>query len=272
MIALLNIANLAANDGSFAAYVLKLYDSKYTSSNKVNLDFGLSELTPTFDEVPNIDLPITTAISLKYGFSRITKKLFYKNFSYHSFEYAFIENRNSHLIRSTTDNRLNIWRFGFGWANGYSKKILSKDIELVHDININWMKTRYPNFSNNDNLSKFIDKWRFGSDFEFGINIPVHKDIRVELRKINSLSFYNFKMLPWFLGFGLDNLLQRWPDLIEEELVSSLNESFPIILWAYRTFVSYSIYKLRENNSFWPSKGIQSLSSSGFAINLRFSF
>jgi hypothetical protein len=219
-------------------------------------------------------LPNTFGLGLIYGFTRKTEKLYYKDFYYHSFEYAFLENKNSKsLFANDNLDKLDLWSFGFGWADGYSTKITDEfDIEFVHDISVNWMKSFYPTFPNEEILIDFQDNWRFGSNFRSGINIPIRDNIFIETRYENNLNFNQFLLVPWLIGFATENALQKFPNFFESALIESLNKAYPIMIWVYKSFISYSLYKLREENSFWPGNGRESLTGEGFSINIKFLF
>lgn len=275
-ILLVLIANFlkAAEDNSFAAYILKFYDTEYTSKNRPVLIFSSSLLQNNFNSGEPLILPNTPQIGIKYGFTRNTDKLYYEDFYYHSFEYAFLENRNSRLFGyDDYINRLNMWSFGFGWADGYSFSFSDKfRIEFVHDISINWAKSYFPNFNEFELLENFQDNWRFGSNFHTGINLPFNDNVTIELRHSDNLNFHYFEFFPWTLSFAVDNLMQRWPSFFEEELIESLGSAFPIVIWIYKSFVSYTFFNLREENEYWPAVGQESLNSSGFTLNFKVSF
>lgn len=264
----------AADDESFAAYLLKLYDTEYSSDNRVVLDFKFAALQNDFNSGEPLDLPNSYGLGIYYGFTRKTEKLYYEDFYYHSLEYAFIENRNSRLLNNNSDQqRLNMWSFGFGWADGHSFNLSSDyNVEFVHDISINWTKSYFPGFPNQEVLLDFQDNWRFGNNFRTGLNIPITDNFQLEARHEMNINFNQFYFFPWILSFGVDNALQRLPKLFEKGLVKNLGKSYPIVIWLYKSFISYSVYRLRAENSYWPASGEESLNSSGFSLNFKFLF
>lgn len=268
----LQLSLMAADEDSFSAYLLKIYETKVSSGNSPVLDFGFSQINNNSNEVPSLSLPNTPVIGIKYGFTRNEEELYYLDYYYHSFEYAFIETRNSYMFGRENHNRFNAWSFGFGWDDGYSFPGKKIPLELVHSKAIQWSRITTNDFTQENGLFGFQDNWRYGYKFDFGFNYSINDNVKIGFRQTNNLLFSHVKFFNYAGSFLLESFLQRLPLIFEKQLAITFNKAYPILFWLYKGFVSYTFYELQKGNGFWPLVGNESLWGRGFGINFKIIF
>lgn len=267
--------NLNAEDDKkdFEYFFKKLYQNKLEEINHPILSLKLSKNDIFLNTGNDNYFPETYSYEFYYGFFRKQEEYYYDDYIYHSSEYAFGGNTTSKLDPNVNLGKIfDSWRFGFGWQDGYGYKVNNLEIFLIHKGSFNWTNISLNYDPNLPNMNKFTDGLSFGTNFGSGVMVkllgPFHLEILYEKSHIHPRYVFGEQVSSWML----ENILQRWLDFFEYELAYKFGNKYPVYYFLYKTAVSATIYKFREDNMNFPFKSSTPIISNGININFKFVF
>ncbi len=268
---LFSLLNLHSEENKkFEYFIKKLYQDRLEAINDPVLAIELLNPSITYNSTK---LPNSFGLQIDYGFSRESTEFYYEDFFYHSHEFAYGGNISSKIYPNNDDSRiLDSWRFGMGWQNGYGYNFNKFKVYLIHRGTFDWtnLKLNFP--TNEANMNKLEGNLRFGTSFASGIMISIAEPFNLGFYYEKSQIQPRYTFLNQIVSWGLENALQRAPDIFEEELVKEFQNYYPILYFIYKSSVSYLLYELRENNMNFPINSSNPLVIESFKVDLRFIF
>lgn len=257
-------------DKKFEYFIKKLYQSRLEAVN--NPVLALEILSPTI-RLQNDILPKSFGLQVFYGFARESSEFYYEDYIYHSHEYAYGSDISTRLTGPTQENKiLDLWRFGVGWQNGYAYKFNKTKLYLIHKASFDWNNLHLNYEHSNADIRKTSGELRFGTSFSSGVMLNVIEPFYFGVFYENSLINVRYTFLEHLATFGIENVLQRTPDIFEEELAMEFQNYYPLVYFLYKSAVSYTLYKLKEKNVNFPLKSSNPLVIESFKVDLRFIF
>jgi len=221
----------------------------------------------------------TYNLEFRYGFIRYDST--YRDYGVftHFRDYASIETFSSDLkILDYPDRQLysNSWHWSIGLDNGIGfisdKKILSS-ILFRHNSSIGLTNIDFNNINYNENSlilkeynkrTKFTTNWTIGLDYHLTDNIIISFDSGI----YNIYS--NFDVSKWVGMIFFDAVIQRTPDFFEPQMAPLLEKKWFISKFIYKNFASFVLYKLRENEGFYPFNSEEVLTYNCYKIGFSF--
>jgi len=243
-------------------FVKNYYSKPDFVKNNTYLEFAGGINTINANKVMIGDnFPSTYLAELRYGFIRYNEELPVRGIFSHARDYAYLSTISSTFkILDIKPSGLitDTWRFGFGIENGFGYYGLTGKpmILLKHNSSINWTHIDFYDMgssrNNKDYMLRYDDKFRFGGTWSGGADVHITKNILLSGNYEISIIYPYFKPLQWTGMFIFDNATQRWIDYFEPQAVKIFGKSWPIVKFAYKNFISYVVYNMRQNECYWP--------------------
>jgi len=242
------------------------------------------------------------SISLTYGFSSINLQNFSGSFASpnipeiklgyttekpawseegiikYKYNYIFLSNVTTDISGTPDADEIesNLWRFGFGWANGYGYDLGSAAIIPYNSYSLAWSKLDVKNFPVNEQdknkLTLYDDAFRFGTGSEAGLRIKVIRQVTLEAGYERSVIFERHLFWKW-AGSALIEAAGHWAlDSFVEKIMDSSPYAAPIVGFVLKSALSYGIYELRQDKMNWPFKSAAPLAYDQFKFGLTFTF
>ena len=208
--------------------------------------------------------------------------------------FAFLGNFTKDLSNSTNDlNKLNanIWRFGFGWLEGYGYQVGKSAIIPYTSNSFVWTRLKLGKYSiynptsslgieSNSNISKedintlmlFNDSFRFGTMTEGGIRIQL-----VPLFSVNA-GYERAIVFPRHLFWKhLGSMAIEWAgigaiDVFVREVMNESPAAGPIVSFILKNGLSYGLYQLRREKMNWPFNSAEPLTLDTWRFGVTFTF
>lgn len=218
-------------------------------------------------------------VELHYGFQRYNRRLLLENVFEHKADYAFLGNHSVDFktFDVNPDGIItDTWRFGFGIADGFGY-VTGEDSELllIHKGAIIFNHSDVDAFLGDEEM-KLIngidEKIRFGMAWTGEIRYKIAGSFHLDVGYRHTLIYPDYEFFPWFGMWLTDNVLQRWPDYFEQELFAIFIEDWPWIKFLYKNLVSYVLYDIRREQSYFPFDSGHSASFDSFKIGFTFVF
>jgi len=276
---------------------------KSDSAETIDNDWGdkddWDDFNFEFDMFKNYKSP---SISLTYGFSSININNFSGSFANHNipevklgyttekptreeegilrykYNYLFLSNVTTDISGTPTSNEIesNLWRFGFGWANGYGYDLGASAIIPYNSYSFAWSRLDVKNFPTNQEdaakLALFDDAFRFGTGSEAGLRIQLIPLVNLEVGYERSVIFERHLFWKW-AGSALVEGAGHWAlDAFVEKIMDSSPYAAPIVGFVLKSALSYGIYELRQEKMNWPFKSAAPLSYDQFKFGVTFNF
>lgn len=234
------------------------------------LNFGQSDST-TFRRFYNLDL--------RYGFYRIDTAIRYNSVQFFQGEHIFIGNISDNfksLKIELGSTQLDAWYFGLGLKDGYKFVDYLENVSLGHSVSLFWSKNDYdllPQDSvDREFLLRFRNLFKFGMNYQGSISYDLFEFMKFNFIYEKTNLFPEFEFFPFAGAYIFDLVTQRVIDLFERELFNTFGSYYPIIKMIYKNLLSYTVYELRVNNSYFPFTSDKSLGINNMKISLTFIF
>ncbi len=241
----------------------------------VSSEFGLSQLN-SYNFTSATDLAGTKNLEFYYGFIRIDPETGNPGIFKHQSEFAFVGNISTDFKTFKSDNigiPTDAWRFGFGLNDGFG--FLNDDkptLFLNHSTAMSFLRADFDGISQNENDTKYLNefdrKFRFGQVYSGGIRYKLYSVIHLNAQYEMSQYYADFEFMPWFGMWLTDNVLQRWIDYFEPDLISVLGRNYPWVKFVYKNFVSLLSYQIRKHEMYFPFKSEAPLYYDSFKIGI----
>ncbi len=216
-------------------------------------------------------LGTTNSFSLEYGFTRLDSVEKKPKILEYSSEYAFIElNTNKFEVLNKSKKKLYDNEFGFGVGMrtglGYSTSG-NLNFYLLHSSAFLWTYFDYANYDSLSNLSNKAERFfdRFDDEYKFGwkgaatISTQISKNLYIDISYEHNNIFSGFEFVTWSKSWILDNILQRWIDLLDPIFIEELKYSYPIFKFVYKNAISIVLSEFRHRRQYYPFKSDFSL-------------
>jgi len=255
----------------------------YSKPNNVtNQNFISSYIGQTFINFNNNQSTKFTKIynlEFWYGFIRINNEKRVGKFYQHQGEYVFLSNISNNFKTfefNSTGVNTDSWRFGFGINDGYIFEIKDNKVYLSHSGAFTWIRNDFYNY-NGDSLDiifikRYDEKMKFGMSSNIGIDLELLKNLNLNIKQEFANYYPDFDFFPWFLSYFTDLLFQRFPDIIEKELINLLDEYYPIYKIIYKSLYSIVISEIRKSNCYFPINSEKSLQLNNLKIGVSIIF
>lgn len=247
-------------------------------SPTITINYGLSDVSINgfsgkFAKaaLPEIKLGYTEFKASKY--SENILRYFY-NYSYlTNFSTDFYDNAGS---ENTNELDASIWRFGFGWANGYGYKLGEAAVTPYNSFTLGWSKLNMKDTPDDPldqaKIAMFNETFRFGTSAEGGIRINIIPEIVLEAGYERSAVFQRHLFWKW-AGSALIEAGGQWAlDSFIKRIMETSPYAGPVVAFVLKNALSYGVYELREEKMNWPFDSDTPLSLDQFKFGITFNF
>lgn len=231
-------------------------------------------------------LGITNSFSLEYGFVRLDSADIFTKLLQYSSEYAFIElntNKFGILYDVIDDLYDNEFAFGVGMRTGMGYSFSnSKNINcyLLHSSAFSWTYFDYANYEmlafNNPKMLSFFNA--FDENYKFGwkgaatISITSGANLNIDLSYEHNNIFSGFEFSKWGGSWLIDNILQRWIDILDPVFIEELQYNYPLFKFIYKNAVSIILSEFRHKQQYYPFRSSYSLLQRRGVLQIRLIF
>ena len=252
------------------------FDPYFTKSPSVSLTYGISSMSikdfsGSFADpsIPEIKLGYTTEKPVWEEEDIIDYK----------YSYLFLSNVSTDISGTPEANKIesNLWRFGFGWANGYGYRLGSSSAVIPYNsYSFAWSRLDVKNFPANQNdinkLSMYNDSFRFGTGSEAGLKIKVIPLVNFDVAYERSVIFERHLFWKW-AGSALIEGAGHWAlDAFVDKIMDSSPYAAPVVGFVLKSALSYGIYELRQEKMNWPFSSSAPLSYDQVKFGVTFNF
>jgi len=223
-------------------------------------EFGLSQIN-SYNLSARTKIEPTKNLEFYYGFIRIDKETGNPYIFKHQSEYLFLGNISADFktLDINSDGLLtDSWRFGFGLNDGFGFLDSEDEPELYlnHATAFSFLRTDFDGTSDIDEDAAFIEKFdtqfKFGQVYSGGIRYKILPIIHLNAQYEMSQYYTDYQFFPWFGMWLTDNILQRWIDYFEKDLISVTGDNYPWIKFVYKNFISLISYQIRKHEMYFP--------------------
>ncbi|OGU73471.1 MAG: hypothetical protein A2V93_10160 [Ignavibacteria bacterium RBG_16_34_14] len=250
-----------------------LFDSYKSPSVSLTYGFSSINLHNFSSSFANSNIP-----EIKLGYT--TEKPAWKEEGIlkYKYNYLFLSNVTTDIQGTPSANEIesNLWRFGFGWANGYGYDLGSAAIIPYNSYSLAWSRLEVKNFPANEQdknkLNLYNDAFRFGTGSEAGLRIKVIRQITLEAGYERSIIFERHLFWKW-AGSALIEAAGHWAlDSFIDKIMDSSPYAAPVVGFVLKSALSYGVYELRQEKMNWPFKSAAPLAYDQFKFGLTFTF
>jgi len=224
-------------------------------------EYGISQ-AESYGLSSTSKLSKTYNLEFYYGFIRIDTETGNSNLFKHQSEYAFLGNISTNF-KTFEQNYENLptdsWRFGFGLSDGFG--FLSNNnptIFLNHSTAMSFIRIDFDgkpdNLKDTEFIKQFDSKFKFGQIYSGGIKYNISNSINLNFQYEMSQYYPNFEFGKWFGMWITDNILQRWIDYFETDLLNIFEKNYPWVKFVYKNFTSFILYQARKHQMYFPFK------------------
>jgi hypothetical protein len=238
-------------------------------------EYGISQ-PESFGLTAATKLSKTQNLELYYGFVRIDTETGNPNLFKHQSEYVFLGNisTNFKTFEQKYDNLpTDSWRFGFGLNDGFG--FLSNGeptLFLNHSTAFTFLRADFDglpqNLADKEFVSNFESKFKFGQMYSGGIKYKISSIFYLNAQYEMSQYYGSYEFLPWFGMWLTDNVMQRWIDYFEKDLINVIGTNYPWVKFVYKNFVSFVSYQLRKHQMYFPFKSESPLYFDAYKIGI----
>jgi hypothetical protein len=250
-----------------------LFDTYKSPSVSLTYGFSSINLQNFSGSFANPNIP-----EIKLGYTTEKPAWEEKGILKYKYNYLFLSNVTTDIQGTPSANEIesNLWRFGFGWANGYGYNLGSAAIIPYNSYSFAWSKLEVKNFPANEQdknkLALYNDAFRFGTGSEAGLRIKVIPQVTLEAAYERSVIFERHLFWKW-AGSALIEAAGHWAlDSFIDKIMDSSPYAAPVVGFVLKSALSYGIYELRQEKMNWPFKSAASLAYDQFKFGLTFTF
>ena len=252
------------------------FDSYFSKSPSVSLTYGLSSMRLRNFSGSFADPQIP---EIKLGYTSEKPSWNKENILRYQYSYLFLSNITTDISGTPEANEIetNLWRFGFGWANGYGYSLGSGTAILPYNsYSLSWSRLDVKNFpANTEDVNKLLlydGSFRFGTGSEAGLRIKVIPLINLEIAYERSVIFERHLFWKW-AGSALVEGGGHWAlDAFVEKIMNSSPYAAPVVGFILKSALSYGIYELKQEKMYWPFISAAPLSYDQVKFGITFNF
>lgn len=250
-----------------------LFDSYRSPSVSLTYGFSSINLQNFSGSFANPNIP-----EIKLGYTTEKPSWNEEGILKYKYNYLFLSNVTTDISGTpfTDEIESNLWRFGFGWANGYGYDLGSAAIIPYNSYSLAWSKLDVKNFPANEQdrnkLALFDDSFRFGTGSEAGLRIKVIRQVTIEAGYERSVIFERHLFWKW-AGSAVIEAAGHWAlDSFIDKIMESSPYAAPVVGFVLKSALSYGVYELRQDKMNWPFKSAAPLAYDQFKFGLTFTF
>ncbi len=241
----------------------------------INLSYGLSKYSLKDLVTPVSDNGLG---ELRLGYTK-EKKTFRSDYIIkHQFNYASLSNLSYKLGLEEKANEINaeMWRFGFGWEDGYGYKFGNSSVILYNTWGMNWSKITVDdtiiNLADREMINLFKDDFHFGTLSAGGIKIRPVPLIEVEAG-VERSAIYS-RVLFWKAAGSLliEAAGQGLVDSFVRNVLSSTPAAAPVVSFLLKNGLSFAMYELRKEKMNWPFDSASPVMVDTYRVGVTFIF
>ncbi len=254
------------------------YPKEIENKNIFSLNTGVSFLS--LAENFETDLSRSYIAGFRYGFIRFNDEIDAPGRVYAANEYVYLQSVSSHiklkgwdLTGIPTDG----WRFGFAFRNGYGYVLGKKQyLTLTHAGALNWSRidVEWPSLIPADQavLEKFDEEFRFGTEYEAGVNYGIADFLQAELAYNHTIVMPGVENFKFAVSALLELAVQRTIDYAAYEYIWRNPDEVPYANFLVKNIVSYLLYQLRRYDMHWPFQSKEPLNYDSIRLHFTFIF
>lgn len=251
------------------------FDFFKSKSPTVSVTYGFSSinlhnLSGSFAE-PNVP-------EIKLGYTSERTGIDAEGILKYKFNYLFLSSIRTDIQGTPAADEIesSLWRFGFGWANGYGYKLGSAAIIPYTSSSLAWSRLDVKNMPANEQdrekLLRYNDSFRFGSGSEAGLRFKVIRNVTLEAAYERSVIFERHLFWKW-AGSALIEGAGHWAlDSFVDKIMESSPYAAPIVGFILKGALSYGVYELRQEKMNWPFSSAAPLAYDQFKFGITFTF
>jgi len=238
-------------------------------------EYGLSSLN-SYNLTSAVKFSPTQNLEFYYGFIRVDTETGNPGLFKHQSEFVFIGNVSTDFKTFDVDYSeygTDAWRFGFGLNDGFGFMVNGEPtLFLSHSTAFSFSRIDFYNFPQGEADRKifrqFNHEFKFGQIYSGGIKYKIHSIFHVNAQYEISQYYGNYQFLPWFGMWLIDNVLQRWIDYFEPDLIKVMDNNYPWVKFVYKNFISLLSYQLRKHEMYFPFDSEAPLYYDAFKIGI----
>jgi hypothetical protein len=251
-----------------------MFDSYKSPS--ISLTYGLSNMKiHNFSE----SFADSRIPEIKLGYTSEKPSWNDENIVNYKYSYLFLSNITTDISGTPEANDIesSLWRFGFGWANGYGYSLGAGAAILPYNsYSFSWSRLDVKNFpANPEDVNKLLlydGSFRFGTGSEVGLRIRVIPLVTFEAGYERSVIFERHLFWKW-AGSALIEASGHWAlDAFVEKIMDSSPYAGPVVGFILKSALSYGIYELRQEKMNWPFSSAAPLSYDQVKFGMTFNF
>jgi hypothetical protein len=223
-------------------------------------------------------------LRIDYGFIRFDDEIHsgidIGNIFKHTSEYIHVSNYSTNFKTFDLNKEginADIWQVGFGLKDGFGLLLPNgNNLMLNHSTAFVWSEIDLDRFGSTDELNHYLKRYyrkvRFGQSYSAGISYQLSNSWLLDINYENNIIYPYFEGNKWFPMWLMDNILQRWIDYYELDMIKEYKEKYPLMKFAYKTMLSTALFEMRKRNMYFPFKSDDPYSMNGFTISFRYVF
>lgn len=190
-----------------------------------------------------------------------------------------VKNHNSSWVSAESDNgiRYNAWAIGLNGHSGYSYKLgEAQRLTLYHGGSLQWTRLEFLDSAESqisqDNLNAFNESFRFGQNFESGIQLRFADNIAFDASYERNVVFPRHLFLNWIISNMTEAAAGGLIDVFVNQVENDSPSFVPIVNFVLKSALSYGFYELRKSDMNWPFSTAAPFTYDSFKVGLTFIF
>lgn len=240
-------------------------------------EYGRSQLN-SFNFNSTVEFDPTQNLEFYYGFIRIDKETGNPSIFKHQSEFVSLGNVSVDFKTLDVERKgipTDAWRFGFGLSDGFGFMMNeSPTLFLTHTTAISFLRLDFDglpaNIDDKNYAMKFERKFKFGQIYSGGLRYKLYSFVHLNAQYEVSQYYGDYEFLPWFGMWVTDNILQRWIDYFEPDLIEVFGNNYPWVKFVYKNFISFLSYQTRKQEMYFPFKSDPPLYYDAFKFGITF--
>jgi opacity protein-like surface antigen len=250
-----------------------LFDSYKSPSISLTYGFSSMNLQNFSGAFANPNVP-----EVKLGYTSEKPSWQEEGILRYKYNYLYLSNVTTDISGTPGANEIesNLWRFGFGWANGYGYDLGSSAIIPYNSYSLGWSQLDVKNFPESEQdwnkIALYNDAIRFGSGSEAGLRIKVIPQVTLEAGYERSVIFERHLFWKWAASALIEGAGQWALDSFVDKIMDSSPYAAPIVGFVLKGALSYGVYELRQDKMNWPFSSAAPLSYDQVKFGVTFNF
>ena len=221
------------------------------------------------------NMPRTNNFTFEYGFLLLDTNSIFPQIIDYSSQFAYIEsntNKYGFFKRNKLDLYDNQFNFGVGLRSGLGYQTDAYELYLLHTSSFLWGYFDYDVYEASSFFNAFDNRYKFGWRGSAGLEFRFTKHLLLGFSYEHSNIYSGFEFLPWAGSWLVDNILQRWIDLLDPVFIKEIGYSYPLLKFLYKNTVSIVMSEIRNIKQYYPFNSDYSLLHRKLSINLKLFF